>query len=208
MLFIKAYEVFELVIHLINTRLFCLLFYRCMSNKTQSYSRRLYNSSTAAVINGKLVTEVLALSSYSLYAMDHPRLGVKQVPFVSLRIQPSHLAPCRSECFAGETSTIEISHWWRTMYLESDQELQLIDVLIMFCTNDKQATKGRKGQMETRWIYYKIVIIRWIYSFYHNWVISRPLIGRELCSKTAQTWKWRDGGAICFSLARAIFRET
>ena len=146
-----------------------------MSNKTQSYSRRLYNSSIAAVINGKLVTEVLALSSYSLYAMDHPRLGVKQVPFVSLRIQPSHLAPCRSECFAGETSTIEISHWWRTMYLESDQELQLIDVLIMFCTNDKQATKGRKGQMETRWIYYKIVIIRWIYSFYHNWVISRRI---------------------------------
>ena len=111
-LFIKAYEVFELVIHLINTRLLCLLFYRCMSNKTQSYSRRLYNSSIAAVINGKLelVTEVLALPSYSLYAIDHPRLGVKQVAFVSLRIQPSHLAPCRQECFAGERSTTEISH--------------------------------------------------------------------------------------------------
>ena len=95
----------ELVIHLINTRLFCLLFYHCMSNKTQSYSRRLYNSSIAEVINGKLVTEVLALPSYSLYAIDHPRLFVKQVPFVSLRIQPSHLAPCRSEWFAGETST-------------------------------------------------------------------------------------------------------
>ena len=73
--------------------------------------------------------------------------GVKQVPFVKLRRQPSHLAPCWWECFAGETSTTEISHWWRTMYLESGQELWLIDIVIMLCTNDKQTTKGRKGQV-------------------------------------------------------------
>ena len=40
-----------------------------LSNKAQSYSIRLYNSSIAAVINGKLVTEVLALPLYSSYAI-------------------------------------------------------------------------------------------------------------------------------------------
>ena len=33
------------------------------------------------------------------------------------------------------------------MYLESGQELWLIDVVIILYTNDKQTTKARKGQM-------------------------------------------------------------
>ena len=33
------------------------------------------------------------------------------------------------------------------MYPESGQELWLIDVVIILCTNDKQTTKGRKDQM-------------------------------------------------------------
>ena len=33
------------------------------------------------------------------------------------------------------------------MYLESGQELWLIGKEIILCTNDKQTTKGRKGQL-------------------------------------------------------------
>ena len=72
----------------------------------------------------------------------------------SLRIQPFLLVPRRLGRFARRNvcaSATEILYWWRKICPESGRELWLGDIAVilfyLMFTNDRQKTKGHKGQM-------------------------------------------------------------
>ena len=52
---------------------------------------------------------------------------------------------------SGETSDDGRTYWWRKICPESGQELWLVDIIVilfyLLFTNDRQTTKGHKGNM-------------------------------------------------------------
>ena len=77
--------------------------------------------------------------------------------YTSLQKHPFLLALRQWGCFARRNicdSATKIPYWWRKICPESSQKSWLVDGVVtlfkLLLTNDRQKTKGHKGQMKTR----------------------------------------------------------